>query len=117
MLREISAVRQDRPGLKRRWYQDDFFDLYTWQAANGSVVSFQLCYDVSGRERALTWHHQRGFSHNRVDNRTAPGKHAATRRFIQDKMPETGRAVARGPVPALPLRLRRHHASPPASDD
>jgi hypothetical protein len=55
MLREIPRVRQDRPGLKRRWYQDDFFDLYTWNSADGTLVSFQLCYDVRGRERALTW--------------------------------------------------------------
>src|SRR3954467_9563910 len=68
MLREIPRVRQDRPGLQRRGYQDDFFDLYTWHAADGALVSFQLCYDVRGRERALSWHHEHGFSHTRVDS-------------------------------------------------
>ncbi|MEO8442842.1 MAG: hypothetical protein ABI547_10165 [Betaproteobacteria bacterium] len=33
MLREIPGVRQDRPNFKRRWYQDDFFDFYTWHDA------------------------------------------------------------------------------------
>jgi hypothetical protein len=70
MLREIPAVRQDRADLKRRWYQDDFFDLYTWHAADGTLLSFQLCYDVRGRERALTWHVLA--CHLRMRNRADP---------------------------------------------
>jgi len=58
-------VRQDKPGLERRWYQDEFFDLYTWHAPDGALVSFQLCHDVSGRERALSWHREYEFSHNK----------------------------------------------------
>jgi hypothetical protein len=65
MLREIPHVRQDKPGLERRWYQDEFFDLYTWHAPDGALVSFQLCHDVRGRERALSWHREYEFSHNK----------------------------------------------------
>ena len=131
MLREIPRVRQDRPGLKRRWYQDDFFDLYTWHAADGTLVSFQLCYDVRRRERALTWHHEHGFSHTRVDSgdggalskmspilsggapfahryvrkrfaQMADGVDANLRDFIIDKMREYGRALARGATSISP---------------
>jgi len=134
MLREIPGVRQDRPGLRRRWYQDEFFDLYTWHAPAGTLVSFQLCYDVRGRERALSWHQQHGFSHHKIDAadefagqpktplliadgrfphrlvrerfaRHALPLDAATRDFITDKMREYGRAAARGVI-ALPRRTR-----------
>ena len=135
MLREIPGVRQDRPNFRRRWYQDEFFDLYTWHAADGALASFQLCYDVRGRERALTWHHEHGFSHTRVDAgeggkrgrmtpiltgggrfphrlvrdrfaREAASLDAPTREFIIAKMREYGRAVARGAI-TLPRRPAR----------
>jgi hypothetical protein len=134
VLREIPGVRQDRPNLQRRWYQDEFFDLYTWHAPDGALVSFQLCYDVRGRRRALTWHHEHGFSHTRIDpgdggrlGRMTPilvggGRFphrivrerfaqeaaildAPTRDLIIARMREYGRAVARGAV-ALPRRPR-----------
>ena len=137
MLREIPGVRQDRPNLQRRWYQDEFFDLYTWHATDGAPVSFQLCYDVRGRERALNWHQEHGFSHTRIDpgddgrlSRMMPilvgggrfphrfvrdrfaqegvALDAPTSDFIVGKMLEYGRAVARGSV-----RLPRHPRVPP----
>jgi hypothetical protein len=134
MLREILAVRQDRPELRRRWFQDEFFDLYTWQAHSGTIAGFQLCYDLGGRERALTWRRDSGFSHHRVDhgrgashypatpllaaegrfphrfvrtrfNLRAVTLDATTRKFILDKMREFGRHAARGEI-VLPRRAR-----------
>jgi len=134
MLREILAVRQDNPALRRRWFQDEFFELYTWQARDGALAAFQLCYDVRGRERAVTWHRNHGFSHNRIDYggtygrakgtpllagdgrfphrfvRTRFIRHAASldpaiRVFILDKMREFGRHTARGEI-VLPRRVR-----------
>lgn len=134
MLREIRAVRQDNPALQRRWFQDDFFDLYTWHAQDGALVSFQLCYDLRGRERAVSWHRVHGFSHNRIDyggsygrmkgtpllagdgrfphrlvrtrfRRDAAALDPVTRNFILDKMREFGRHVARGII-VLPQRAR-----------
>src|SRR5215203_5280739 len=125
MLREIPGVRQDRPDLKRRWYQDDFFDLYTWHAADGRLVSFQLCYDIQARERAFSWHRDYGFAHNKVDGgdggrlgrmspmlvaggpfhrrfvrarfaASAGSLDAETREFVLAKMREYARAAARG---------------------
>jgi hypothetical protein len=136
MLREIQGVRQDNPGLRRRWYQDEFFDLYTWHASNGTLAGFQLCYDLPGRERAITWRRQHGFSHNRIDSGELPGrtgatpllvagarfphrlvrerfiKHAATldtatRKAILDKMREYGRSLARGEIPPVCVRPMR----------
>jgi len=67
MLREITSVRQDEPNFARRWFQDDYFDLFVWLAPNGSVSAFQLGYDRARHERVLSWSSARGFSHNRVD--------------------------------------------------
>jgi hypothetical protein len=135
MLREIQGVRQDNPGLKRRWYQDYFFDLYTWHSPDGALAGFQLCYDVRGRERVLSWRRQYGFSHNRIDsgedanvypmtpilvadgrfphrlvrqrfNRHGATLDAPTRTTILDKMREYGRSVARGVI-SLPRTKRR----------
>ena len=135
MLREIPHVRQDKPCLKRRWYQDEFFDLYTWHSPDGALASFQLCYDVRGRERALSWHRDNGFSHNKIDagdggrlgrmspilvgagqfpHRLVRQRFAAeaaildapTRDLISAKMREYGRAVVRGVV-ALSRRPRK----------
>jgi hypothetical protein len=68
MLREISGVRQDHPELRRRWFQDDYFDLFVWSEPGGEVIAFQLSYDRSGRERALGWHREKGYMHRRVDS-------------------------------------------------
>ena len=134
MLREIPHVRQDKPGLKRRWYQNEFFDLYTWHAPDGALASFQLCYDVRGRERALSWHREHGCSHTRIDagddgplsrtpilvgggrfpNRIVRERFAQeaailaapTRDLIIARMREYGRAAARGVV-VLPRRSRK----------
>lgn len=52
----------------RRWFGDDFFDLIVWFDPQGVIVGFQLCYDVSVDEHALTWHEKTGFGHQRVDD-------------------------------------------------
>jgi len=52
----------------RRWLADEYFDLFIWNGANGGLLGFQLCYDVSGQERALTWMVQEGFSHAAIDS-------------------------------------------------
>lgn len=67
MLREIPHVRQDKPGIVRRWFQDGYFDLWTWEEAEGgALTAFQLCYDKRNDERALSWRRDHGFDHLRV---------------------------------------------------
>jgi hypothetical protein len=68
MLREIVGVRQDDPGLRRSWYQDDYFDLFVWADPGGEVIAFQLSYERGGRERVLGWHRDKGYLHRQVDS-------------------------------------------------
>ena len=46
MLREMASVRQQDSSVRRRWFRDDYFDLFTWQEPDGGIVGFQLCYDL-----------------------------------------------------------------------
>lgn len=68
MLRELAGVRQDNPRLSRRWFQDEFFDLFVWTGTGGQVTAFQLCYDRLRRERVLAWSEAGGFIHRRIDD-------------------------------------------------
>jgi hypothetical protein len=62
MLKEILGVADDPPA-KRRWFHDEYFDLFVWQAG-GEVTLFQLCYGPDASERALVWDKARGFFHD-----------------------------------------------------
>lgn len=68
MLREIGAIRQDSERGLRRWFQDDYFDLYIWQDAAGKPMAFQLCYSRDRNEGALSFSAAEGFRHSRVDS-------------------------------------------------
>lgn len=75
MLYEIHNIRQNEGESKRRWFTDDFFDLLIWLDKRNEITGFQLCYDKSGDQRALTWHRESGYTHNRVDEgESKPGK-------------------------------------------
>jgi hypothetical protein len=60
MMREILGVK-DEPGAHRRWFHDDYFDLFVWQTGGGELVQFQLCYGIDSSELALVWHKGGGF--------------------------------------------------------
>jgi hypothetical protein len=62
MLKEILGVTDDPPA-RRRWFHDEYFDLFVWQAG-GEVTLFQLCYGADSAERALVWDRARGFFHD-----------------------------------------------------
>ena len=68
MLREIGNVHQQDPGLRRRWFCDDYFDLFVWVNPGGDIVAFQLCYDLSARQRVLSWREHGGYTHHRIDS-------------------------------------------------
>ena len=77
MLREIRGVDQRDPQRTKRWFQDDYFDLFVWQDRAGDVVRFQLCYERdTRRERALEWQQGHGYQHLKVKQRygSAPGR-------------------------------------------
>ena len=73
MFKEVLIVEQSDPSLKRRWFESDYFDLFTWQDSGGAFVRFQLCYDVELNERALVWIGDEGFYHDGVDHGDGPG--------------------------------------------
>lgn len=62
MMREILGVADDPPA-RRRWFHDEYFDLFVWQSGD-EVTLFQLCYGVDSSERALVWDKKRGLFHD-----------------------------------------------------
>ena len=84
MLREMGDVRQDRAGVRRRWFHDDYFDLFLWEDADGTVTTFQLCYDIGNRERALSWSAAHGFFHDGVDVGDVRAPFAMSPIFVAD---------------------------------
>ena len=72
MLREIRNIMQRSLVRRKRWFQDDDFDLYVWQAPDGTVLELQLCYErATRRERALTWKRGIGYGNYVVDSGVA----------------------------------------------
>jgi len=63
VLREIPGVIQDDPSNRRRWFQDDYFDLFVLEA-DGELAAFELCYDIRSNERALAWSRGGGYFHD-----------------------------------------------------
>ncbi|MBE0626355.1 MAG: hypothetical protein IH606_16245 [Burkholderiales bacterium] len=61
MMREIRGVAQDGSGVQRRWFHDDYFDLFVWHTDQGETTSFQLCYGADAQERALEWRKDQGW--------------------------------------------------------
>jgi len=71
MIREVQGARQVRGEGFRRWFTDQYFDLIVWYEgadAQSPVAGYQLCYDKTSRERALTWRKGLGFTHEKVDD-------------------------------------------------
>lgn len=72
MLREIRGVDQKTPGLVKRWFQDEYFDLIAWHDPRGTILRFQLCYARDSRgERVLEWRRGLGFQHLKTEERAA----------------------------------------------
>ena len=63
MLREILDVLQDEPSSQRRWFHDDYFDLFVRQTG-GELAAFELCYGIDSHERALVWSRGQGYFHD-----------------------------------------------------
>jgi len=96
MLSEVTNLTQHDAGSHRRWFHDEFFDLYVWEnsavESNSEVNSegeskiqgFQLCYAKADQQRALRWSQERGYNHEGVDSpEDKPGR-AMSAIFIAD---------------------------------
>lgn len=64
MLREITGVTQDAASNTRRWFHDDYFDLFVRQDRDGEIVALELCYGVGHAEHALVWKKGHGHFHD-----------------------------------------------------
>jgi hypothetical protein len=93
MLREMANVRQALPEPGRRWFADDYFDLMVWVGKRGEFIGFQLCYDKSGDEHALTWHQKTGFTHHRVDSGELQRPYKATPILVADGVVDFARLI------------------------
>ena len=106
MFREIRGVK---PGIRRRWFQTPYFDLFLTQDVLGRPEWFQLCYlRDTRRERVLEWKRGRGFQHLKVEQPS----HAADRK--------AGALALDGPMPHYDVLERFAAAAdglPPAIAD
>jgi hypothetical protein len=85
MLTEIKQARQIPGEPPRRWFADPYFDLIVWEGEAGKIVGFQLCYGKGEDEHALTWHRDRGYLHERVDDGEGrPFRHKGTPLLLRD---------------------------------
>lgn len=84
MLREITASNRTEGPFRRRWYQDDLFDLYVWFDGNGAITHFQLAYDKPMVEKAIDWKDGDGFMHYRVNQYAAEAVGSMTPLLILD---------------------------------
>jgi hypothetical protein len=100
VLVEYRNVRQIRGEGHRRWFSDDYFDLIVWydspRRSRSHITGFQLCYDRSGYERALTWTRNHGYSHEKVDTgESGPGGLKSTPILVADGHFDSGPIVER----------------------
>ncbi len=70
MLRELENVSQHEGEARRRWFVDAYFDLIVWYEPEepDRILGFQLCYDKTHDEHALTWKRVGGFTHHAIDD-------------------------------------------------
>ncbi len=86
-LKEIKNVRQISGEGFRRWFTDDFFDLYIWYQDNKKdITGFQLAYGEVERDHALTWTVNHGFSHDGVDDGNITGSYKRSPILIANGM-------------------------------
>ncbi|MBI4869514.1 MAG: hypothetical protein HY816_21455 [Candidatus Wallbacteria bacterium] len=74
---EISQkhIRQDYPGLRKRWFQGDSCDLALWQDGTGKVVRYQLLLDP---DLVIDYETGRGMLTGRADRGRGVGHHLAS---------------------------------------
>lgn len=122
MLSEVKDVTQYESGKHRRWFHDDYFDLYTWESYSGDMLGFQLCYAKMGKERALRWSLESGYRHEGVDApEDKPGR-AMSALFVADGVLDHANLGARFEAAAMemPAKVKEfvlekiHAYSPPA---
>ena len=94
MLYQIK-VKQTRKSQQRLWFSDHFHDLFIWLDTDNQPLAFQFCYDKSDNEHAVLWHHQTGYSHQRVDSgEPTNGRYKQSPILIANGQPEQASIAA-----------------------
>jgi hypothetical protein len=109
-LREIALARQHPGEPRRRWFTSSNIDLFVWVDDAGAPVGFQLCYDKSSREHALTWTEERGFSSMAVDGgESRPARYKGSPILVTDGIIDAPRILEgfRREAGALPAEIVR----------
>jgi hypothetical protein len=52
---EIDNPDSGEGDLIRKWFTDEYFDLFVWSDNKGEIARFQLCCNKGRDEHALTW--------------------------------------------------------------
>lgn len=84
MLREIPRVRQIPGESHRRWFTDEQMDLFVWSGENESFSGYQLSYDKTIDEKAITYKPNNGYLHNAIDDGTRPGQYPSSPMLVAD---------------------------------
>ncbi|OHD65339.1 MAG: hypothetical protein A2176_15515 [Spirochaetes bacterium RBG_13_51_14] len=85
MLQENYNITQKEDHIFRRWFEDDYFDLIVWHDVQSrEIIGFQLCYNKLVNEHAFTWHREKRFSHNRIDDYPGVFRHPVTPILVPD---------------------------------
>jgi hypothetical protein len=106
MMREILGVT-DEASVHRRWFHDDYFDLFVWQAENGEIVQFQLCYGIDSSEQALVWHKQSGYFLDGVKAGKSAGSKTPTIEPVTVRFQDAARALPEDIRPGLTALIQQ----------
>lgn len=68
MLVELPPRTPQPAEHRRRWFTDELWDLIVWFEPDDTVFGFQLCFDKTVGERALTWRRDSGYRLDQVDD-------------------------------------------------
>jgi hypothetical protein len=113
MMREIEGVVQGEPATRRRWFHDEYFDLFVWQNSAHEIESFQLCYGIDTSERALEWRKNRGFFHDGKPATPTPGREPGTA-AMTSRFEFAARALPDDIRLAVTARIREYADTAPA---
>lgn len=96
MLKEIPIYQADPLAkITKRWFQNEFFDLFIWFNPSGQIKSFQLCYNRTRREAVIVWDVMQGFSFHGIDDGECSPHKNMTPVFTKPKGKPDPRLVAR----------------------
>lgn len=107
MMREILGVAH-LVEARRRWFHDEYFDLFVWQKDSGEITLFQLCYGIDTSERALVWDKDKGYFHDGMPSGAAGGEIIGAT-LAQGLLPEADPVMSRldAAMHSLPEDIRR----------